>query len=334
MLNKIAIIGLGTMGTSFVRYALPLCQQVLIYDNQQTQMETLYSRMLDDNNPYDLHSAYVDIEYNKNKIKPCLSLVDLFQNTPDLVIVCTHKETHCEITLGALSAGAHVLVEKPIAVNLTEARKMYEASQKNQKLLFVEFCLHKYPEFEYLAKAVKQSNSRHPIKYQIERIAEIDNPDNLGITAKFDLQSHDVDFCLQTFNTPNSIKKEFNDPRYSKMHWTYDNGLQLELFAAFPQKHFVPFEYKFSCEFSDGTLLKYSSFRNDNDDFYIEELSNSGESKKIILEKSSAYQKVLQEIVATIVSKRFQDIIIHPLLASHALNALELIEDKEPRVFS
>src|SRR3990167_6407476 len=325
MLSKIAVIGLGTMGTSFARYALPLCDTVLVYDNRQEQMETLYSRMLNDDNPYDQYPAYVDIDTNKKKIKICPTLKELLINAPDLIIICTHKETNCEIALEAFSAGAHVLVEKPISCNLIEAKKMYEAAQSHQRFLFVEFCLHKYPEFEYLSSIVKKAEKTRPIRYQITRIAEIKDPTSLRITASFDLQVHDVDYCLQTFGVPTNIEKDILDPRHSRMRWTYPSGLQIDLLGQLPECHSIPFEYEFKCDFSDESSFAYSSSKNKNTRF-LEKSSKEEVKEKIMLENSSAYQRILQEVVTVISSKKYLDVTTHPLLVSHAIAALELIE--------
>jgi predicted dehydrogenase len=48
---------------------------------------------------------------------------------PDLVCVCTGNDEHAAPTLAALGAGAHVLVEKPMAFRLEEARAMAEAAE-------------------------------------------------------------------------------------------------------------------------------------------------------------------------------------------------------------
>src|SRR5262249_46737378 len=46
---------------------------------------------------------------------------------PDVVHVCTPPDTHAEIAVRALSAGAVVLVEKPLALSLTETALITDA---------------------------------------------------------------------------------------------------------------------------------------------------------------------------------------------------------------
>jgi predicted dehydrogenase len=48
----------------------------------------------------------------------------LREHAPDAVLVTSSDDAHAELTLAALEAGAHVLVEKPISRTLTEAAEM------------------------------------------------------------------------------------------------------------------------------------------------------------------------------------------------------------------
>lgn len=47
----------------------------------------------------------------------------------DGVVVLTPVDSHLEIGLGALAAGAHVLVEKPLAISVRQARRLCEAAE-------------------------------------------------------------------------------------------------------------------------------------------------------------------------------------------------------------
>ena len=55
-------------------------------------------------------------------------------NDPDIdaVFVLTNLETHCELTELALNAGKHVLVEKPVAMNIGEIERMKALADKKQ----------------------------------------------------------------------------------------------------------------------------------------------------------------------------------------------------------
>lgn len=57
----------------------------------------------------------------------------------DAVSVCTWNNTHAEVTISALKMGKHVLCEKPMAMNATQAKAMKNAADKSGKLLMIGF---------------------------------------------------------------------------------------------------------------------------------------------------------------------------------------------------
>lgn len=61
----------------------------------------------------------------------------LADSTVDAVSVCTPNATHAEYTIKSLEAGKHVLVEKPMALNLLETRAMMDAQKKSGKTLML-----------------------------------------------------------------------------------------------------------------------------------------------------------------------------------------------------
>lgn len=60
----------------------------------------------------------------------------------DLVVVCTPNRYHAPIAIDAARAGKHIVVEKPLCVNVEEADEMVEAARAaNVKLMYAEeFC--------------------------------------------------------------------------------------------------------------------------------------------------------------------------------------------------
>ena len=64
---------------------------------------------------------------------------ELIKEDLDAVLVLTPNNSHCEISVAALNAGRHVLCEKPMAINYTEAQRMIKASKDSGKLLTVSY---------------------------------------------------------------------------------------------------------------------------------------------------------------------------------------------------
>lgn len=61
----------------------------------------------------------------------------LSEQKPDIVSVTTPNAYHCEQTIAALQAGAHVLCEKPIATSHADAKRMFDAAKAAGRILFV-----------------------------------------------------------------------------------------------------------------------------------------------------------------------------------------------------
>ena len=57
----------------------------------------------------------------------------------DLVSVTTWNEAHCKCSIAALRGGAHVICEKPMAMNAAEAEEMMRVAKEEGKILQVGF---------------------------------------------------------------------------------------------------------------------------------------------------------------------------------------------------
>ncbi len=63
----------------------------------------------------------------------------LAETKPDVTVIITPHPFHAALAIDALNAGSHVLVEKPIAVQVAEADAMIAAAEANNRLLAVNF---------------------------------------------------------------------------------------------------------------------------------------------------------------------------------------------------
>lgn len=80
----------------------------------------------------------------------------------DAVCVTTPNDLHHAMTVAACRAGKHVLVEKPMALNMTHAREMVDAARENNVLLMVHQNQRFFPVHE-IAKQILDSKILGPI---------------------------------------------------------------------------------------------------------------------------------------------------------------------------
>ena len=66
----------------------------------------------------------------------------------DLAIIMTPHPAHAEQTIACLEAGCHVLVEKPMAIEVAEADEMVAAAEKANRLIAINFQQRFRPEVE------------------------------------------------------------------------------------------------------------------------------------------------------------------------------------------
>lgn len=72
----------------------------------------------------------------------------------DAVVVCTPPDTHAAISLAALGAGKHVIVEKPMAPTVEECRRMAEAARAAGRTLTVGFNHRYFPAVKAVRAAI------------------------------------------------------------------------------------------------------------------------------------------------------------------------------------
>jgi len=115
---RVGVIGVGTMGQHHLRIYLTMPQVKIIG--------------VVDTNPKTLNELA-----QKYQIAGFKNFYDLLREKPHAVSIAVPTQFHAEAAMAALNAGAHVLVEKPIAYTVQQAQSMIEAAKKAKRLLMV-----------------------------------------------------------------------------------------------------------------------------------------------------------------------------------------------------
>jgi predicted dehydrogenase len=84
----------------------------------------------------------------------------------DIVSICTPPTSHCALTIQALEAKAHVLVEKPMAPTVAECNAMIAAADRANRLLSVGFCHRYQPQIVALKQALHDGMIGTPMMFR------------------------------------------------------------------------------------------------------------------------------------------------------------------------
>lgn len=135
---KHAIIGCGTVAPNHVfgvRFADPDITLVCC-DLDKDKVQSFATK----HNISETHTDYREI---------------LQDTSVESVSICTDHGSHAALTLDALNAGKHVLVEKPMALSFLDSDRMIAASVANNRILSV-ISQHRYaPEVQYIMNLIE-----------------------------------------------------------------------------------------------------------------------------------------------------------------------------------
>ncbi|MCJ7424156.1 Gfo/Idh/MocA family oxidoreductase [Candidatus Bathyarchaeota archaeon] len=117
----------------------------------------------------------------------------------EAVSVCTWSTSLAKEALKALRAGKHVLVEKPMATNTTQAKKLLETADKEGLHLTVGLLMRFIPGVQYIRNAVENKNVGNPVCATAKRVAQW--PERIGdVGVVKDTAIHDLDVMRYIFN--------------------------------------------------------------------------------------------------------------------------------------
>ncbi|MBR0345957.1 MAG: oxidoreductase [Rudaea sp.] len=163
----------------------------------------------------------------------------------DLVVIASPNDTHAPLARAALAAGKHVVVDKPFALDLVEARELIALARERERLLSV---FH-YRRWDSDFLGVKQAIADGLVGRVVHFESHIDRfrPEvrrrwregaGPGAGLWFDLGPHLIDQALQLFGLPERVQANLAEQRSGALSddWAhvvldYARGLRVILHA-------------------------------------------------------------------------------------------------------
>lgn len=79
----------------------------------------------------------------------------LVQTSPELVVIATYTDTHADYAIAAMESGAHVFVEKPLAMKVSDARRVVDTAARKGRKLVVGYILRHHPSWKRLIEEAR-----------------------------------------------------------------------------------------------------------------------------------------------------------------------------------
>lgn len=190
----------------------------------------------------------------------------------DLVDLCVPSDEHARLTIRALEAGKHVLVEKPIALTTTDAEMMIAAAKASGKLLMVGHVLPFFPEFAYAREAVASGRYGALRAAHLTRViarpdwsSGIADADRSGGPA-IDLHIHDTHFVGLVCGVPKAVHSrgvvEHGTVVHLSTQYIYDDpNLAISAVSGALSQAGRPFDHGFEFYLEKATLaFEFANF--------------------------------------------------------------------------
>lgn len=135
----------------------------------------------------------------------------LLDATVGIVVICTPTDTHRELAVRALRAGKHVLLEKPIALELADAHAILRAADESDRTFMVAHVVRFFGGYEAIDDAVRAGAVGTPLAVTAERLSAPAPPSPWWQDERrsggplVDLAIHDFDQLNQLLGTPRSV---------------------------------------------------------------------------------------------------------------------------------
>ncbi len=159
-----------------------------------------------------IYDAHADTARNiaaKHKLHVFPSIAEAAAAS-DALNIATPTTTHFEIAKQLLTAGKHVLVEKPMTDNSAQAAELCELAKKNNLVLQVGHVERFNPVFKFLQEAATE-----PVFIECHRLSPFPaRSTDIGVVL--DLMIHDLDIVLAFVKSPVASVEGVGIPVLSK----------------------------------------------------------------------------------------------------------------------
>lgn len=157
----------------------------------------------------------------------------LARSDVELVSICTPTDTHIDLARAAISAGKHVLLEKPVSLDAQAIDALEAHARAAGVLVMPAHCMRFWPAWSWMADAVREKKFGAVRRASFRRLGAAPNwsqkfylDDTRSGGAMVDLHIHDADFVRFVWGEPRSVSAQ-GSRRHVHTTYEFADGLSV-----------------------------------------------------------------------------------------------------------
>lgn len=178
----------------------------------------------------------------------------------DLAVVTTPTPTHVEIAASLISAGLHVLIEKPVALDVASIHRLEALASSRGVIAMPAHCMRFWPAWSWMHQRIRDSTYGPVVRARFVRTGAAPswNPDFYLDSSKsggaiVDLHIHDTDFVIHSFGIPDAVSST-GSHSHVRTEYHFDGGPAVEAIGAWLDDPDAPFTMTAEIECQEGTM--------------------------------------------------------------------------------
>jgi len=260
---RVAVVGFGFMGRMHYRcwQALDDVQAVAFCDANPSAAERAKEAV------GNIGGAAESVDFHTLRLYQNFDKM-LSEQKLEAVSITLPTYLHADHSIKALEAGANVLCEKPMALNVADCERMIEAAKSSGKLLQIGHCIRFWPEYAKAREIVSGGEYGKVIAATFRRLGAAptwawDNwfaDEQRSGGMALDLHIHDTDFVQYLFGMPDAVRSfgaKGADGRLMHIvtEYLYDDGKVVTAEGSWAMTAAFGFEMSFNVMLEKAALI-------------------------------------------------------------------------------
>jgi len=225
---------------------------------------------------------------------------ELLRSDVDLVSVCTPTDTHVPLAIAALESGKHVLVEKPVSLDVREVERLRAVASESDRVCMPAMCMRFWPGWSWLRER------RDDARYGAIRSASFRRLSPVPGWSSFyadrarsggplhDLHVHDADFVRFLLGEPATVTVAGDERHFATDYRFEDKAVRARAEAGWIDHPDFAFRMQYTVVF-DGAIAEYDCRREDP-----LRVATAGREERIPLSGETGYDGEIRHVLDAI----------------------------------